>query len=164
MRSLVEEKRQELIACLAEVDEIIAELFLNEQLPTPEVLRAAIRRATIARKFVPVLMGAAFKNKGVQTLLDNVVHYLPSPNEVTTSALDINRGEEKVTLSADERAPFVGLAFKLEESRFGQLTYMRVYQGTLKKGGFITNTKTEKRLKVPRLVRMHSNQMEVSII
>jgi elongation factor G len=157
----VAEKRHELVAAVADVDEEVGDLFLNEIVPSEDVLRAAVRRSTIARTFVPVLMGAAFKNKGVQTLLDSVVQYLPSPKEVQNSALDLTKKEESVPLASTENAPFVGLAFKLEESRFGQLTYMRVYQGTLKKGGFIANARTERKIKVPRLVRMHANQMEV---
>ena len=105
-------------------------------------------------------MGSAYKNKGVQLLLDGVIAYLPSPLEKSAGALDLDAGEAPVALRASSRAPLVGLAFKLEEGRFGQLTYMRVYQGELRKGGFIVNTASGKRVKVPRLVRMHSDDME----
>jgi elongation factor G len=94
-------------------------------------------------------------------MLNGVVDYLPSPHEVSNTALDTRNNEEKLTLSCASSDPFVGLAFKLEESRFGQLTYVRVYQGTLKKGDWIVNVRSGKRVKVPRLVRMHSNEMEV---
>lgn len=159
-RELAEEKRQELIEALADVDDEIGELFLMEEEPTEEQLKDAIRRATIAHKFVPVLMGSAFKNRGVQPLLDGVVSYLPSPAEVKNYALDQSRNEEQVLVPCSPDAPLMALAFKLEEGKFGQLTYMRIYSGTLKRGGFIYNMSDMKRIKVPRLVKMHSNEME----
>ena len=115
--------------------------------PTVEQLKAAIRRATIKRDFAPVFMGSAFKNKGVQLLLDGVVDYLPAPHEVENIALDLDKDEEEIQLTADPKAPLVGLAFKLEEGRFGQLTYLRIYQGTIAKGNSIINTSTGKKLK-----------------
>ncbi len=109
----------------------------------------------------PVFIGSAYKNKGVQLLLDGVNLYLPNPTEVANIALDQNKDEEKVVLVSEPKKPFVGLAFKLEDGRYGQLTYMRIYQGTLNKGDFIVNNSpTGKRVKVPRLVRMHSDEME----
>ena len=160
MKALVAEKRRELIEAVAEVDDELGELFLMGEEPTTEQLKAAIRRATVAREFAPLFMGSAFKNKGVQLLLDGVVDYLPAPHEVSNVALDLNNEEKPVELAADPKAPLVGLAFKLEEGRFGQLTYLRIYQGTIAKGGSIVNTSTGKKLKVPRLVRMHSEEME----
>ena len=145
---------------LAELDEEIGELFLNEVEPEVEQIIAAVRRQTIARKFVPVFMGSAYKNKGVQLLLDGVNSYLPSPTEVTNVALDLNKNEAEVQLTCESNLPLVALAFKLEESRYGQLTYVRVYQGMVKKGMIVTNTKNKKKTKIPRLVRMHSNEME----
>jgi elongation factor G len=157
----LQEKRQELITCLAEVDDVLAELFLNEREPSETQLQAALRRATLSLKFAPVLLGSAFRNKGIQNLLDAIGQYLPNPSEtVTNDALDQDRDGVRVPLIADERRPFVGLGFKLEESRFGQLTYLRIYQGCLKRGGFIYNTRDNTRVKVPRLVRMHANEME----
>jgi elongation factor G len=157
---LVDEKRRELIERLAEVDDDIGELFLSDVDPTEEQLRIAIRKQTVAQKFVPVFMGSAFKNKGVQLLLDGVASYLPSPPEVQNTALDVKNDEAVVQLVCDPDAPLVALAFKLEESRFGQLTYLRVYQGTLKKGMYVVNMVTGKKVKIPRLVRMHSNEMQ----
>lgn len=154
------EKRHELIEQLANVDDEIADLYLLEEIPTTEQFIQAIRRATISLKFTPVLMGSAFKNTAVQPLLNAIVNYLPNPTEVVNSALDISQGEQKVDLVPHASSPFVGLAFKLEEGRYGQLTYMRIYQGALKKGSFITNVKTGKKIKVPRLVRMHAADME----
>src|SRR4029434_3073935 len=98
-------------------------------------------------------------NKAVQPLLDAVTRYLPSPVEVTNEALDISKGEKKVTLTPGEKAPLVALAFKLEDGRFGQLTYIRVYQGQLKKGDTIVNGLTCRDRRVARLVRMHDDEM-----
>ncbi|KAI8610239.1 P-loop containing nucleoside triphosphate hydrolase protein [Chytriomyces sp. MP71] len=153
-------KRQELIEHIADVDDEIGELFLNEEAPTNEQLTAAIRRAAINLKFCPVFMGSAYHNKGVQPMLDGVITYLPAPHQVPNAALDAKNDEAKVTLSSSSSDPLVSLAFKLEESRFGQLTYLRLYQGTLRKGEWIVNVRTGKKVKVPRLVRMHSNEME----
>jgi len=130
-----------------------------EEIPDVETLKAGIRRATIACKFVPVFMGSAFKNKGVQALLDGVINYLPSPPEKRNFALDLGNNEEPVEAMCDDAAPLLALAFKLEEGKFGQLTYMRVYQGTLRKGDIIHNANNGKKVKIPRLVRMHSDDM-----
>ena len=157
---LVEEKRSELIENLANVDDEIGEIFLNEEIPTQSQLETAIRRATIANKFTPVFMGSAYHNTGVQPLLDGVVEYLPSPNEVPNTALDISRNESKVSLIPSSNLGTVALAFKLEEGRFGQLTYLRIYQGEIKRGSWVTNVRTGKKVKVPRVVRMHANEME----
>jgi elongation factor G len=152
--------RHDMIASIADHDDAIADKFLGEQEVSVEELQAAIRRVTIALKMTPVFIGSAYKNKGVQLLLDGVNLYLPNPTEVTNIALDQNNKEEKVILTSEPKKPFVGLAFKLEDGRYGQLTYMRVYQGSLTKGDFIVNNSANrKRVKVPRLVRMHSNEM-----
>ncbi|KAL8129521.1 hypothetical protein V2J09_018676 [Rumex salicifolius] len=160
MEALVAEKRRELIETVSEVDDKLAEVFLADEEITSSDLAEAVRRATICRKFVPVFMGSAFKNKGVQPLLDAVLSYLPCPTEVSNYALDQNNNEEKILLSGSPTGPLVALAFKLEEGRFGQLTYLRIYEGVIKKGDFIHNINTGKKLKVPRLVRMHSDEME----
>lgn len=152
-------RRAMMIEALADVDDEIGEMFLMEEEPSPEQIKAAIRRQTIDLKFVPVFMGSAYKNKGVQALLDGVVAYLPSPPEKVNYAFDLDNNEAEVELNCDPTAPLVALAFKLEESRFGQLTYMRVYQGTIKKGMQAFNVTTGKKVKFPRLVKMHSNEM-----
>ena len=122
------------------------------------------RRATIAQTFTPVMMGTALKNKGVQPLLDAVISYLPNPTEVDNFALkETLNGEQARVLMSPERSansPFVALAFKLEQGKFGQLTYLRVYQGTVKKGDTVWNTRTGKKTRLSRLVQMHSNKME----
>merc|ERR1712232_1537963 len=160
--SLIDEKREELIEKLADVDEEIAEIFLCEEIPSTEQMKAAIRRQTIARQFVPVFMGSAFKNKGVQPLLDGVLDYLPQPTEKINHAFDVSdpNSEKQVVIEGKDSDPLLALAFKLEDTKFGQLTYIRVYSGTLKKGGFIYNVKDGKKVKVPRIVRMHSDDME----
>ena len=160
VRELADEKRRKLIETLADVDDEIAEIFLDERTPTVEQIKAAVRRATISLKFTPVFMGSALADKSVQPMLDGVCDYLPNPSEVENLALDRRRQEAPVKLVSYNSLPFVGLAFKLEESNFGQLTYIRVYQGSLKKGANIFNARTNKKVKVPRIVRMHSNEME----
>jgi len=160
LKTLVQERRTKMIETLADVDEEIAEIFLDEREPTVEQLRAAVRRATISLKFTPVFMGSALADKGVQPMLDAVCDYLPNPSEVENLALDRRRAEAPVKLVSYNSLPFVGLAFKLEESNFGQLTYIRVYQGRLRKGMSVFNAKTDKKVKIPRIVRMHSNEME----
>jgi elongation factor G len=160
VKELAETRRRMLIETLADVDDEIAEIFLEEQVPTEAQIKAAIRRATIARKFTPVLMGSALADKSIQPMLDAVVDYLPNPSEVENLALDQRRAEAPVQLISYNSLPFVGLAFKLEESNYGQLTYIRVYQGTLRKAMNVFNARTDKKVKIPRIVRMHSNEME----
>ncbi|KAK9819578.1 hypothetical protein WJX81_004976 [Elliptochloris bilobata] len=153
-------KRAELVERVADMDEELGELFLEEAPIDAATLRAGIRRATLALQFVPLFMGSAYKNRGVQLLLDGVREFLPCPLDVSNSALDAARDEEEVSLSGRPDGPLVALAFKLEEGRFGQLTYMRLYSGRLRKGDTVTNVSTSKKIKVPRLVRMHASDME----
>ena len=160
VKALVQERRAKLIETLADVDEEMANLFLDEVEPTEQQLIAAIRRATISLKFTPVFMGSALADKFVQPMLDGVCDYLPNPSEVANMALDRRAAEAPVKLIPYNSLPFVGLAFKLEESNFGQLTYIRVYQGQLRKGLNVFNARTDKKVKIPRIVRMHSNEME----
>lgn len=165
MKQLVEEKRQELIEHVSNVDEKLGEMFLEEKTPNEQELIDAIRRCCIKRTFTPVLLGTALKNKGVQPLLDAVLSYLPNPGEVENVALlpsDDNNNPQKAVLnpSRDGTHPFIALAFKLEAGRFGQLTYMRCYQGKLSKGDTIYNFRTSKKVRLSRLVRLHADQME----
>ncbi|MBA3013654.1 MAG: elongation factor G [Proteobacteria bacterium] len=131
-----------------------------EGTPTEQMIKAAVRKGTLSLEFVPVMIGSAYKNKGVQKLLDGVNDYLPAPSEIVNTAYDLDKNEEEVVVSSDPDKPLVCLAFKLEDGRYGQLTYLRTYQGTMKKGDSIVNTRTGKKVKVGRLVRMHSNEME----
>ena len=154
-----EATHQQIIELVAEVDEELGEIFLADQKPTVQQIKAAVRRATIALKMTPVMCGSAYKNKGVQILLNAVCDFLPSPPEVTNEALDQKNNEAKIIMESTPNKPFVGLAFKLEDGRYGQLTYMRIYQGKVAKGDFIFNQSNQKKVKVPRIVRMHSNEM-----
>ncbi|XP_056296287.1 elongation factor G, mitochondrial [Pseudoliparis swirei] len=164
-RAEAADRRQELVECVANADEILGEMFLEEKIPTNAELKAAIRRATVQRLFSPVLVGTALKNKGVQPLLDAVLDFMPNPSEVKNYALlndEVGSETSKIQMdpARDSVNPFVGLAFKLEAGRFGQLTYVRVYQGCLKKSEYIYNTRTGKKVRVPRLVWLHADQME----
>ncbi|KAI0389112.1 elongation factor G 1 [Xylariaceae sp. FL0594] len=160
LRAFAEEKRQILIEKLADVDDEMAEMFLEEQTPTPEQIMAAIRRSTINLKFTPVLMGSALADKSIQPMLDAVCDYLPNPADVQNVALDKTKSEKETQLVPYNSLPFVGLAFKLEENNYGQLTYIRVYQGTLRKGVYLFNSRNDRKVRIPRIVRMHSNEME----
>ncbi|KAK3743512.1 hypothetical protein QZH41_015901, partial [Actinostola sp. cb2023] len=154
--------RRELIEMIADVDTQVGDIFLEEKNPTEQQLMAGIRRATLRREFTPVFVGSALKNKGVQPLLDGIVNYLPNPTEVDNYALSADSSGDKILLNSQREndSPFVGLAFKLEAGRYGQLTYLRIYQGTLKRGQYIVNTRTKKRVKVPRIGRLHADIME----
>jgi elongation factor G len=153
--------REEIIQQVADVDDILAEKFINEEPVSDAELRQAIRRATLALKMTPVMCGSAFRNKGVQLLLDGVVLYLPNPKEVMNEAHDQEKNEEKVVVESDPTKPFIGLAFKLQQDKYGQLTYFRVYQGQVTTGDNIFNTSNEKRKeRVPRMIRMHSDERE----
>ena len=163
MRAEAQDRKQELIEHLSNVDEKLGEMYLNEMRVEEKDIRDAIRRSCMKRSFTPILVGTALKNRGVQPLLDAVIDYLPNPGEVENYALKETEAESiKVMLNSERsnKNPFVGLAFKLEAGKFGQLTYFRCYQGMLSKGEYLYNTRTKKKVRVPRLVRLHSNQME----
>ena len=125
-----------------------------------DLVYKAVRKGTLALEFTPVFIGSAYKNKGIQTLLDAVSTYLPSPPDVINYALDLEKNEEEFAVSNSPDDPLIMLAFKLEDGRYGQLTYVRTYQGLLKKGDTVFNSRTGKKVKIGRLVRMHSDEME----
>ncbi len=152
-------RRNEMIEALSDYDDNIAEKFLADDEISKDELVQSIRKQTIALHITPVLVGTAKMNKGIQTLLDAVISYLPAPQEVDNFGLDRDNNEEKVELIHNEDKSAVALAFKLEDGRYGQLTYMRLYQGKFKKGDTIINTSNGKKMKVPRLVRMHASDM-----
>jgi elongation factor G len=139
-------------------DDLMEAIF--EDAVTEELILRAIRRATLQRALTPVFMGSAYKNIGIQPLLDGVARYLPSPADVQNVALDLDKDEEGVILSSNPDAPLVALAFKLEVTPFGQLTYLRIYQGSIRKGDELTNMRNKKKVKLGRLVRMHAEEME----
>jgi len=155
-----EEKREELIEMASNFCDDLAEAFLEEQEVTAEMILEAMRKGVLARKVTPVYMGSAYKNKGVQPLMDAATQLLPDPSEVINIALDLDQDEDEIVLGSSAADPTVALAFKLEDGQYGQLTYIRVYQGTLTKGDTLINTRSGKKIKIGRLVQMHSNQME----
>ena len=151
--------RDEMLDAASMFSDELAEAYL-EGAETEEMIRAAIRVGTLKEEFVPVFLGSAYKNKGIQPLLDAVTYYLPDPTEITNKALNLDKNEEPVVLSTNPNDPVVSLGFKLEDGKYGQLTYVRIYQGTLKKGAELYNTRARKKFKVGRLVRMNSAEME----
>ena len=159
MMAAAETAREELLDAASMFSDELMEAMLEETV-TPDLVRSAIRGATINRQVTPVFIGSAYKNKGVQPLLDAVVAYLPAPNEIENEALDLDLDEASVQLETIDDRPTVALAFKLEDGRYGQLTYIRVYQGRVARDTFIHNTRTGKKHRVGRLVRMHSDEME----
>lgn len=159
MQEEAQEYRDSLLEALSDFDDEMAEKFLEGEEISTELLKKTLRKATLSLNFTPVFCGSAYKNKGVQVLLDGVIDYLPNPSERANIALDQNDGEKEIKLETDMDKPFVGLAFKLEDGRFGQLTYLRVYQGKVSKGDFIHNINNKKKVKIPRIVRMHADEM-----
>ncbi|NNL42309.1 MAG: elongation factor G [Desulfobacterales bacterium] len=152
-------KREELIDAASMFSDELMEAALEEQV-TEDLLISAIRNGTLARELTPVFMGSAYKNKGIQPLLDAVTNLLPCPPDVENEALDMEDSEKSVILSNSSDDDLVAFAFKLEDGQYGQLTYIRVYQGTLAKGMTMVNIRNGKKVKVGRLVRMHADQME----
>ncbi len=151
--------REELLDNVSMFSDDLTEQILEDNVQE-ETLVAAIRRATIALKLVPVFVGSAYKNKGVQRLLDGVLAYLPTPTEVTNEAVDLAHDEAKIVVPCDPNGKMLSLAFKLEDGRYGQLTYLRMYSGQIRRGDTIVNARSGQKLKVGRLVRMHSNEMQ----
>jgi elongation factor G len=154
------ERRSQLLEEASMYSDELMEALLEEGDIDVDLIYAAVRKGTLAMEFTPVFMGSAYKNKGVQTLLDAVERYLPCPTDVLNYALDLKNEEAEFKVTNDPKDPLVMLAFKLEDGRYGQLTYVRTYQGSLSKGDTIYNSRTGKKVKVGRLVRMHSDEME----
>ncbi|MCT4383193.1 elongation factor G [Leuconostoc suionicum] len=157
LKELAEEKRNTLIEAVADVDDDLMEKYLEGEDISIEELKAAIRRATLALQFYPVLAGSAYKDKGVQMMLDAVVDYLPGPLDVKPYIANDPKTDEEVDLIADDTKPFAALAFKIMTDPFvGRLTFMRVYTGTLKSGSYVQNTSSDTRERVGRLLQMHA--------
>ena len=154
------QRREDLIDAASMFSDQLTEAVLEEQKVTQDMIISAVRMGTLTRQLTPVFMGSAYKNKGVQPLLDAVTKLLPCPYDVKNEALDMDNDETPITLSGELDKPLVALAFKLEEGQYGQLTYIRVYQGSLSKGNTIVNARNGKKIKVGRVVRMHADQME----
>jgi elongation factor G len=159
LRADAEKYREELLESASMYDDELMEAVLEGRATNEQVIRG-LRTGCVAEQVVPVFVGSAYKNKGVQTLLDGVTRYLPDPTEVKNIALDLDNDEAEVILKADPAEKTVALGFKLEDGQYGQLTYVRIYQGDIKKGTELFNTRSHKKFKVGRLVRMHANAME----
>jgi elongation factor G len=158
LKAEAEARREAMLDAVSMFSEELMEAILEDEVTT-DLIHSAVRAGTLSRELTPVFMGSAYKNKGVQPLLDAVVNYLPDPTQVENQATDIDSGEDFV-VEPDLDKPLLSLAFKLEVSPYGQLTYLRIYQGTLDKGDTMVNVRTGQKLKLGRLARMHSNQME----
>jgi elongation factor G len=152
--------RDEMLDAISMFCDDLAEQYLGGGAVSEDLIHAAIRKGTLSEQLVPVMLGSAYKFKGIQPLLDGVNLYLPNPTEVKNEALDLDNNEEKVELASEENKPTVALGFKLEDGQYGQLTYVRIYQGALKKGEELLNTRSRKKFKIGRLVRMHADSME----
>jgi len=152
--------REEMIDQASIYSDDLTEAILEEREITTAMIFTALRFGTLKRRITPVVIGSAYKNKGVQKLLDTVTSLLPCPAEVENTALNLDENEAPVILKNSPDEPIVALAFKLEDGPFGQLTYIRVYQGTIAKGTTIVNVRSGKKIKVGRLARMHADQME----
>ncbi len=152
--------REKMIDAVSLFSEALTDAILEEKEIPTELIMDAVRTGTISRQMTPVFLGSAYKNKAVQPLLDAVVDYLPSPLDIENQAIDMANNEEAVILESSFDKPTVALAFKLEDGQYGQLTYIRVYQGCINKGDTLINSRDGKKFKAGRLIRMHSNQME----
>ncbi|GAB4530615.1 MAG: elongation factor G [Pleurocapsa sp.] len=156
LKDQAQECRTKLIESIAEIDETLLEKFMMEEEFSEAEIKAALRKGTITGSIMPMLCGSAFKNKGVQLLLDAVVDYLPAPTEVPPIKGTLPNGDEAVRHSSDDE-PFSALAFKIATDKFGRLTFMRVYSGVLEKGSYIYNSTKQKKERIARLVVLKSN-------
>jgi len=155
-----QERREELLDAAAMFsDELTEAILLGANIPH-DILIAALRKGVLARKLTPVFMGSAYRNKGIQPLLDAVIDLLPDPADIINTALDLDNDGASVTLESNPDIPLVAFAFKLEDGNYGQLTYIRVYQGRISRGDTVINTRSSRKIRIGRLVRMHANQME----
>jgi elongation factor G len=154
------EYRTALLETIATSDDAFMEKYLAGEDVTEEDVKRALRAGTLAFDFVPVLCGSAFKNKGVQPMLDAVVDYLPSPLDIPPAVGTNNKGDQELTRAADENGPFAALAFKIVADPFGKLTYFRVYSGSINKGDEVYNSTKERKERLGRILLMHANQRE----
>ena len=159
MMEEAEERRETMLDAISMFSDELTEAMLDEKV-TEELIMEATRKGVISRELCPVFCGSAYKNKGVQPLMDAVLAFLPSPTDIPNYAIDPENEEERHLVTNDDSDPLLSYAFKLEDGAYGQLTYVRIYQGKLVKGDFIHNARTEKKVKVGRIVRMHSDNMD----
>ncbi len=152
--------RDEMLEAVSMFDDKLMEKVLEGKEVSEDEIHKAVRAGTLSLELTPVFMGSAYKNKGVQLLLNAVTRYLPNPKDITNKGLDLDQEEKEIIVETDDNKPLVALAFKLEQGQYGQLTYLRIYQGVMNKGDFIYNMRDDKKLKIPRIVRMNSNEME----
>ncbi len=152
--------REEMIDAVSLFSDDLTDAILEEKIITEELIMTAVRNGTITRQMTPVFLGSAYKNKAVQPLLNAVISYLPSPLDIENEALDMDNNGESVILESSFDKPTVALAFKLEDGQYGQLTYIRVYQGCINKGDTLVNSRDGRKFRVGRLIRMHSSQTE----
>lgn len=155
-----ETARHHMLDVLSMYSDELMELLLEEHDVPESLIHSVIRQATLNQEIAPVLMGSAYKNKGVQPLLDAVCRYLPSPLDRDMTASDVDNGGEKTRLSCDANAPLVGMAFKLVDEPFGQVTYFRVYQGSVRKSQQYLNSRSNQRQRFARLFRVHADERE----
>jgi elongation factor G len=151
--------REAMLDAVSMFSDDLTEAILEEKV-TEDLIHGAVRSGTLSMDLTPVFLGSAYKNKGVQKLLDAVTLYLPAPTDIENAGIDLANADAPIVIESDSNKPLVALAFKLEDGRYGQLTYLRIYRGTLGKGDSIVNSRTEKRHKVGRLVRMHADDMQ----
>jgi elongation factor G len=151
-------KREALLDAASLFSDDLTEAILEDEI-REDLIHEAVRKGTLSKELTPVFVGSAYKNIGIQPLLNAVSEYLPSPGDVENIALDLDQAEQAVTLSTNPDDPLVALAFKLEVTPYGQLTYLRVYQGSFAKGDDLVNIRNRKKIKVGRLVRMHADEM-----
>ncbi|MDZ7664978.1 MAG: elongation factor G [Desulfotignum sp.] len=154
------EAREELIDAASLFSDALTDAILEESDISEDLIKNAVRTGVMTRQLTPVFLGSAYKNKAIQPLLDAVIDYLPSPLDIHNEAIDLDNNEESVTLESEFDKPTVALAFKLEDGQYGQLTYLRVYQGCIAKGDTLVNSRDGKKVKAGRLIRMHASQME----
>jgi len=159
LKDEAEKYHEQLMDAISMVDDEVAEAFLEGDVSEEQIINA-VRKGTISLEIAPVFLGTAYKNKGVQPLLDAVMNYLPNPTQITNTAVDLDNEEAEVDMKKSDEEPTVALAFKLEDSQYGQLTYVRIYQGMVKKGMELYNIRSKKKFKVGRLLRMHADDTE----
>ncbi len=161
LKEKAEQYYNEMVEMAAEMDDAVMEAYFEGNMPDTETLKACIRKGTISQSFIPVFCGSAFKNKGVQTLLDAVVDYLPSPIDIPQARGVIAGTDQEYVCASEDDKPLAGLAFKIMNDPFvGSLTFVRLYQGTLTSGTYVTNTVKDKKERVGRMLLMHANHRE----